>query len=420
MSSARNTAPAPRARVGAGPDLRLFVLTLLAVEFLDELVFGVREAAWPLIRDDLRLSYTQVGVILSAPVVFGNLVEPALGILGDVWRRRVIVLAGGVVYAAASALFGLSTNFAALLLAACASNPASGAFVGLSQATLMDAEPARREQNMARWTLAGSLGNSAGPAAVGVCAWAGLSWRWNFLCVGALMLAAVALARRHGFGDGAARAEGRTRAAFAEGVRGALRALRRREVLRWLLLLKLGDFTYDVLRGFLALYFVDVAGAGEARAALAVVVWTWVGLAGDFLLLPLLERVRGLSYLKVSTSAVAVLFPAVLLAEGFATKVALLGLLGLANAGWYAILKAKLYEELPGASGAAMTLSNVFGLFGGLVPLALGAFAQRFGLGAMMWLLAVGPFALLAGITTAGGGLVGEDSGAAPPAADAV
>jgi MFS transporter, FSR family, fosmidomycin resistance protein len=398
MSPARETARAPRPPEGAGRGLRLFLLTLLAVEFLDELVFGVREAAWPLIRDDLRLTYTQVGVILSAPVIFGNVVEPALGILGDVWRRRVIVLTGGVVYAASTVLVGLSTSFVALLLAACASNPASGAFVSLSQATLMDSEPARREQNMARWTLAGSLGNSAGPAAVGACVWLGVSWRWNFACVGALMLAAVALAWRHPFESGARGAEGQTRAAFVEGVRGALRALRRRAVLRWLLLLKLGDFTYDVLRGFLALYLVDVAGAGEARAALAVVVWTWVGLAGDFLLLPLLERVRGLSYLRVSTAVVAVLFPVLLLAEGFATKLALLGLLGFANAGWYAILKAKLYEELPGRSGTALTLSNVFGLAGGLVPLALGAFAQRHGLGAMMWLLASGPLALFIGL----------------------
>jgi MFS transporter, FSR family, fosmidomycin resistance protein len=387
----------------------LFLLTLLSVEFLDELVFGVREAAWPLIRDDLRLTYTQVGVVLSAPVVFGNLVEPALGILGDVWRRRTIVLAGGVAYAAATVLVGVSPSFAALLFAACVSNPASGAFVGLSQATLMDAEPLRREQNMARWTLAGSLGNSAGPAAVGACVWAGLSWRWNFMAVGALMLAAVALVRRHPFEGRARSAEGETRGAFVEGVRGALRALRRREVLRWLLLLKLGDFTYDVLRGFLALYFVDVVGASEARAAVALLVWTWVGLAGDLLLLPLLERVRGLSYLKVSTSVVAVLFPALLLAGGFATKTALLGLLGFANAGWYAILKAKLYEELPGRSGTALTLGKVFGIAGGLVPLALGAFAQRFGLGAMMWLLALGPLALLAGLLTVEGG--GEEGG---------
>jgi FSR family fosmidomycin resistance protein-like MFS transporter len=125
-----------------------------------------------------------------------------------------------------------------------------------------------------------------------------------------------------------------------------------------------------------------------------------VGLAGDFLVLPVLERVRGLRYLRVSTSFVLVLFPTLLLVEGFALKVVLLGLLGIANAGWYAILKAKLYEELPGRSGTAMTLGNIFGLVGDLFPLELGAFAQRYGLASMMWLLALGPLGLLAGLLT--------------------
>ena len=377
----------------------LFVFTLLAVEFLDEVVFGLREAAWPLIRDDFRLSYTQVGVILSVPPVVGHVVEPLLGVLGDVWRRRALVLAGGVVFAAGTLLVGLSTGFALLLAASILSNPAAGAFVSLSQATLMDAAPERREQNMARWALAGSIGNSVGPLAVGASVWVGVSWRWGFVAAGVLMLLAVAAAWRQPFATPSISEGERAHAAIFKGLRQALRALRRRAVLRWLVLLQLGDFTYDILRGFLALYFVDVVGAGEGGAALAVAVWTWVGLAGDFALVPLLERVRGLSYLRVSTSVVLVLFPAVLLAEGLATKLVLLGLLGFANAGWYAVLKSKLYDELPGQSGTvAMTLSNVFGLAGSFVPLALGAFAERSGLASMMWLLALGPAALLAGL----------------------
>jgi FSR family fosmidomycin resistance protein-like MFS transporter len=398
MSSAQKTVATPRPG-GARRGLSLFVLTLLAAEFLDEVVFGLREAAWPLIRDDLRLSYTQVGVILSVPPIVGHLVEPLLGVLGDVWRRRALVLAGGVAFAAGTLLVGSSTSFALLLAASILSNPASGAFIGLSQATLMDAAPERREQNMARWALAGSVGNSVGPAAVGACVWAGAGWRWGFVAAGALMLLAVAAAWRQPFETPSAPAAEPTRAALVEGLRGALRALRRRAVLRWLVLLQLGDFTYDILRGFLALYFVDVVGAGEGGAALAVAVWTWVGLAGDFAVVPLLERVRGLRYLRASTSVVLVLFPLLLLAEGFSTKLALLGLLGFANAGWYAIIKAKLYDELPGQSGTvAMTLGNVFGLAGSLVPLALGAYAEAYGLGPMMWLLALGPAALLAGL----------------------
>jgi FSR family fosmidomycin resistance protein-like MFS transporter len=182
------------------------------------------------------------------------------------------------------------------------------------------------------------------------------------------------------------------------GVLDALRALRRGEVLRWLTLLEFSDLMLDVLLGFLALYLVDVAGAGPYQAGVAVAVWTGLGLLGDLLLIPLLERVRGLAYLRFSAAAELVLFPVFLLLRGFHAKLALLGLLGLFNAGWYSILKAQLYSAMPGQSGTVMTVSNVFGLVGGLVPLGLGLVAEQLGLGASMWLLLLGPIALLIGI----------------------
>ena len=72
--------------------------TLLAIELLDELVFGAREAAWPLIRDDLSLSYTQIGLLLSVPGLVSLVVEPALGIASVTWRRRALVLGGGALF----------------------------------------------------------------------------------------------------------------------------------------------------------------------------------------------------------------------------------------------------------------------------------------------------------------------------------
>ena len=76
----------------------------------------------------------------------------------------------------------------------------------------------------------------------------------------------------------------------------------------------------------------------------------------------------------------------------------MLGLLGLLNAGWYAILQARLYQSLPGRSGTALALGNVAGLLGGMFPLVLGALAQRFGLSAALWGLMLGPVALIWGL----------------------
>jgi FSR family fosmidomycin resistance protein-like MFS transporter len=153
-----------------------------------------------------------------------------------------------------------------------------------------------------------------------------------------------------------------------------------------------------VLLGFLALYFVDVVGTRPAQAGVAVAVWTGAGLLGNLLLIPLLERVRGLRYLRLSTAVELALFPVFLLVPGFWAKVMLLGLLGLFSAGWYSILQARLYATMPGQSGTVMAVGNVFGLLGGLIPLGLGLVAERFDLAVTMWLLLLGPVALLVGL----------------------
>ncbi|MBC7909129.1 MAG: MFS transporter [Pyrinomonadaceae bacterium] len=375
-----------------------FSFTLLAIEFLDEFVFGVREVSWPLVRNDLQLSYTEIGLLMSVPSIFGCVVEPVLGILGDVWKRRAIILGGGIFFTLAFLLIAVSNGFTLLLLAFMLFSPASGAFVNLSQAALMDAAPARREQNMARWELAGSLGNVVGPLALGLALMVGAGWRGVHVILFALSLMLVAAAWRFPFVTPSADMEQHARIGLWKGVRQALRALKRREVLRWLILLELADLVMDGLHGYLALYFVDVVGLSEAQAGLSLIVWTCAGLPGDILLLPLLERVRGLSYLRLSALVILLLFPAFLLVPGVTLKLVVLGLIGFSNAGWYSILKAQLYAAMPGQSGAVMALGNLSGLFTSLVPLGLGLFAERFGLGAAMWLLLLGPIALLFGV----------------------
>jgi FSR family fosmidomycin resistance protein-like MFS transporter len=329
------------------------------------------------------------------PSLVSSIVEPFLGILGDVWRRRVLILGGGGLFALALLLAALSQSFSILLIAFILFYPASGAFVTLSQATLMDIDPDRHEQNMARWTLAGSLGTVTGPFLLGAVAILGLGWREPFILCAGLALILVMVVSRLRFANGQRESRGTS---FKAGMIKALRALRRGEVLRWLTLLQFSDLMLDVLLGFLALYFVDVVGLTPSVAGTAVAVWTVVGLLGDLLLIPLLERVQGLRYLRVSAALELVLFPAFLLVPNVWVKLILLGLLGFFNAGWYSILQARLYSAMPGQSGTVMTVGNIFGLLGGLIPLGLGLVAERFDLIAAMWLLLLGPVVLLIGV----------------------
>jgi MFS transporter, FSR family, fosmidomycin resistance protein len=376
--------------------LSVFVLTLLAIELLDELVFGVREAAWPLIRDDLGLSYAQIGLLLGIPEIIASFIEPVLGILADTGKRRRLILGGGILFGLAVLLSGISYSFPVLLISFILFYPSSGAFVSLSQAALMDHDPARHEHNMARWTLAGSLGVVVGSLSLGVALGVGLGWRELFIALGVAAFGLTLMARRFSFKNGNGDAE--ETFGLIEGFRRAFVALRRGEVLRWLTLLECANLMMDVLLGYLALYFVDVVGVTEGEAGIAVAIWTGVGLLGDLLLIPLLERVRGLTYLRVSAVLELILFAAFLLVPNVLAKLVILGALGFFNSGWYSILQAQLYSSMPGQSGTVLAVDNIFGLISSFLPLVLGLLAENLGLGAAMWFLLIGPLALLIGI----------------------
>jgi MFS transporter, FSR family, fosmidomycin resistance protein len=373
-------------------------LIFLLIEFLDELTFGVTDAAWPLIRTDLQLNYVQIGLALSLPGIVANCIEPFLGILGDVWKRRVLILGGGVFFTLACLLTAVSHNFLFLLISFIIFYPASGAFVSLSQASLMDSDPSRHEQNMARWTFAGSVGVVLGPLALGAAAFLGFGWRGMFFVLAGMTVLILGGAWRLLPAISGDHPPLPSPSVVWDGIRTALSALKRREVLRWLVLLEFSDLMLDVFYGYMALYFVDVVGLTAAKAALAVAVWTGFGLLGDFLIIPLLEKVRGLDYLRLSVVLELVLFPAFLLIPNAWLKLVVLGALGLFNSGWYAILQGNLYSSMPGRSGTVMTLGNVAGFFGKLIPFGIGLAAQRFGLGSAMWILLAGPLALLFGL----------------------
>jgi MFS transporter, FSR family, fosmidomycin resistance protein len=425
-------------RLKSGPALA-GLMAALAVEFADELVDGTKSAAMPLIRHDLSLSYVQVGLLAAVPLLLGSLIELPVGVLsGTGRRRRRVALAGGVVFVAAVLGVALAHSFLVLLAALVAFFPASGAFVSLTQSALLDADPPRRHQLMARWTLAGSAGDVAGPLLVAAVLAVGGSWRLAFALVGAagavswLAVAGsgrVVLPRREdpteppeGAGeqprgdDSPHPAEGTAVQPRGDdpphppegvgesdgaqdswpGLRAALQISLQAGAFRWLTLLEVADLLLDVFSAFLALYLVAVVHVSPAIAALGVAVRLGAGLAGDVLLIGMLERFSALRVLRVSVLATGLLFPAFLLVPGLGLKLVALAAVSIATAPWYPVLKAELFASLPGRSGLAVSLGSASGLVGGLGPLAVGLLAQHFGLTWALASLAGVPVALLA------------------------
>jgi MFS transporter, FSR family, fosmidomycin resistance protein len=369
----------------------------LAVEFADELVDGTKSAAMPLIRHDLSLSYLQVGLLAAVPLLLGSLIEAPVGVLsGTGRRRRRFILAGGLVFTGAILGMAVAPTFVILLAAMVIFFPASGTFVSLTQSAIMDADPDRRAQHMARWTLAGSVGDVAGPLLVAAVLAAGGNWRAAFALVAVAAAVSWLAVAAAGNTAGGADEEDDTEQSGWPGVRAAARISARAGALRWLALLEVSDLLLDVFSAFLALYLVSAAHASPAVAALGVAVRLGAGLAGDALLIPVLERFDSLRVLRVSVLAAGLLFPAFLLVPGLGLKLGMLAGLSIATAPWYPVLKAGLFASLPGRSGLAVSLGSVAGLAGGLGPLAVGLLAQHFGLGWAMAALALVPVAMLA------------------------
>jgi len=371
----------------------------LLIEFLDELVFGVGETAWPLFRNDLHLTYTQIGLLLSLPGIIAAFIEPFIGILGDVWKRRVLILIGGMLFTVSLFMTSASYSFVFLLVSFILFFPSSGAFVSLSQANLMDSDTARHEQNMARWTFAGSFGVLSGPLLLGLFVYFGLGWRGTYAALASFSTLCLLAALRYLPPDPISTSSFPSLRVVFDGFRAAFASLKRVEVWRWLLLLEFADLMMDVLFSYLALYFVDVARATESQAGIAVTVWLAMGLITDFLFIPFIDRQKdSIRFLRTTAIMELFAFAAFLLTPGFIPKLIVVIAVNLFNTGWYPILQGRLYSSLPGQSASIMAIGSVTAPLAKFFPFLIGLLADQFDLQTAMWILILGPIALIIGL----------------------
>ncbi len=374
----------------------LLIAVLYGVELLDEFIYGLFGSTLPTIKTEFALTYTQVGLLFTLPGLLGVMSEPFIGLLGDTRHRRALVLGGIVATAIALALIAGARQYLPLLLATGIMYVASGAYVNLSQATLIDRDPRRAENTMARWVLMGAIGVTISPLLITFVLSADGSWRAVYLGTAILAIAFVPLLFMQRF-NGHAGADDEVGSLKQLG-RSLLAALRSRTLIKWIILTELADLMLDKLLEVTGLYFHDVAGVSLPAASAAVTVATVAGLIGNFALVPLLEKISGMRVLRVSAIVALVAYAALLLIPIVWLKYVLIAVINLSTAGWFAVLRAKCYEVLPGQSGvvvAVTSLANISSLF---VPLLLGGIADALGLQTAMWLLIIGPIALIWGV----------------------
>jgi FSR family fosmidomycin resistance protein-like MFS transporter len=383
---------------------RLITLTalFLLIEFFDEFNYGIHGAVLPVQRNDLVLQYSQIGLLLGLPHLVNTFIEPVLMLLGDTNLRKKLVLGGGFTLAVSLLMTAAAPSFGWLLLAAVLMYPASGAFVTLAQATLIDLHPGREVQMMARWVLSGSLANLAGPLfTAGLFALA-FSWRAAFVCLSVLVSLLTLWAARMQFPVSMQgrhyHSSGLKSVVLEEGKRlgtGLRIAVTNPGLMRWIILLQLSDLMVDIFTSYTALYFMDVVGTSETQTSLLLSLFMGAALLSDLAVVYLLERYQGRRLIRFSAAVCAVLYPVWLLAAGPIHKIFLLLLIKLFTMGWYTVLKGEAYAALPERKGTVLALDSTAGVLGSLLPWLVGWLAGQFGLQTAMWLLWLRPVSLL-------------------------
>ncbi len=368
----------------------------MLIEFFDELNYGVGNAALPAIRTDLGMSYVQVGLLLGLPGIINTFIEPVLMLLGDTRYRKHIMLAGGLAIVLSLVVIASAHSFSLILAAMVIGFPASGAFVSLSQATLMDLNPGREPHMMARWTVAGSLANLVGPLVLAGGFALGFGWRWAYVGMALLCLVLVGMTwLRHIPTPQKAEQVETSKPNGKNLLQGLWQAVRSPHLMRWMVLLQFSDLLLDVLTGYLALYFTDVIGLSVAQAGLMLSVLMLAGLVSNIVLIPLLERYPGRNLVRVSAAVAGILYAAWLLVPWLWVKLGLIVLIKLVTLGWYEVLQGEAFATVPGRSGTVMAINSVIGVLGGGISFFVGWVAAQAGLPAAMWILLLGPISLV-------------------------
>ncbi|GAM08707.1 hypothetical protein OR1_00980 [Geobacter sp. OR-1] len=145
------------------PGRRIALAVLLAVNLLNYIDRQVLYAVFPLVKSDLHLSDTSLGLLGSAFMLSYMIAAPLFGWLGD-RNNRVHLAAGGLVaWSLATAGGGIARSYAALLTARSAVGIGEASFGTVSPGLISDYFPQeRRGRALAYFYLAIPVGSALG------------------------------------------------------------------------------------------------------------------------------------------------------------------------------------------------------------------------------------------------------------------
>ena len=174
--------------------LTLAVMAATVVQVLDTTIVNV---ALPHMAGELSASTDQISWVLTSYIVAASIVMPMTGYLTDKLGRRRYLLISIAGFVIASALCGIATSLAAIVLFRLLQGVFGASLVPLSQAIMVDSYPMHeRGKALAIWGMGVMVAPILGPT-IGGWLTETVNWRWNFYINVPIGVLSFLLAARH-------------------------------------------------------------------------------------------------------------------------------------------------------------------------------------------------------------------------------
>lgn len=307
------------------------------------------------------------GWTLFAVLALGTFLEPPLLAFAQGRRARPMMLAGLAGMGLVCLVAALAPSYGVLLAALLFYGPASGVGVHLAEAALMTARPHDREATLARWMLAGLIGDLLGPAAIAASVFLGYGVRGALLAAAAIAFAQTWVAYR-AHADIEEDDEEEEHVPLAAAVREAFAC---RPLLGWSLVTLVCALLDELLVAFGALHLEANLGATPSQRAVTFAAWVMGGVVGTVLLERLGPKASTNRLLWLTGVGSGLGYLLWLVAPGWASATAALAVSGMFSAAHYPLLTARTYAALPHRPSTVAALNSFVGLLDIFPPLLI-------------------------------------------------
>lgn len=173
---------------------RQLLVSATVAHFLNDFYVAFLAPLLPLVVTQFGISLTLAGLLATILNTSAAISQPLFGALADRMRRRVLVIAGPALTAAAMGLMGLAPSYGALIILLLVAGTGTASFHPQGASTAGEASGNRKGAGLSLFVAGGELGYALGPLiiAVIVSAW-GLRTTWIVALPG--LLACLLLSR---------------------------------------------------------------------------------------------------------------------------------------------------------------------------------------------------------------------------------